>query len=199
MMAQKTEITRDDLMSMTDYEAERKERRTKMTALKRNRRISIGPDATFYFESYATMFHQIHEMLWIEKGGEAQISDELEAYNPLIPKGRELVATLMFEIDDENRRARFLAGLGGVEKTVSIAFNGQNPVLAKPEEDIDRTTADGKASAIQFLHFPFDEDQITLFKDKSVLITLGITHEKYGHMATLSADVRDALMTDFIV
>ena len=199
MMAQKTKITRDDLMSMTDYEAERKERRTKMTALKRNRRISIGPDATFYFESYATMFHQIHEMLWIEKGGEAQISDELEAYNPLIPKGRELVATLMFEIDDENRRARFLAGLGGVEERVSIAFNGQNPVLAKPEEDIDRTTADGKASAIQFLHFPFDEDQITLFKDKSVLITLGITHEKYGHMATLSADVRDALMTDFIV
>jgi len=199
MMAQKIEITRDDLMSMTDYEAERKERRTKMTALKRNRRISIGPDATFYFESYATMFHQIHEMLWIEKGGEAQISDELEAYNPLIPKGRELVATLMFEIDDENRRARFLAGLGGVEERVSIAFNGQNPVLAKPEEDIDRTTADGKASAIQFLHFPFDEDQITLFKDKSVLITLGITHEKYGHMATLSADVRDALMTDFIV
>ena len=198
MMAQKTEITRDDLMSMTDYEAERKERRTKMTALKRNRRISIGPDATFYFESYATMFHQIHEMLWIEKGGEAQISDELEAYNPLIPKGRELVATLMFEIDDENRRARFLAGLGGVEERVSIAFNGQNPVLAKPEEDIDRTTADGKASAIQFLHFPFDEDQITLFKDKSVIITLGITHEKYGHMATLSADVRDALMTDFI-
>tara|TARA_B110000208_G_scaffold96685_1_gene121060 strand:+ start:1046 stop:1645 length:600 start_codon:yes stop_codon:yes gene_type:complete len=199
MMAQKTKITRDDLMSMTDYEAERKERRTKMTALKRNRRISIGPDATFYFESYATMFHQIHEMLWIEKGGEAQISDELEAYNPLIPKGRELVATLMFEIDDENRRARFLAGLGGVEERVSIAFNGQNPVLAKPEEDIDRTTADGKASAIQFLHFPFDADQITLFKDKSVQITLGIAHAKYGHMAILSADVRDALMSDFIV
>ena len=120
MMAQKTEISRDDLMSMTNYEAERKERRTKMTALKRNRRISIGPDATFYFESYATMFHQIHEMLWIEKGGEAQISDELEAYNPLIPKGRELVATLMFEIDDENRRARFLAGLGGVENPKKI-------------------------------------------------------------------------------
>ena len=199
MMAQKIKITRDDLMSMTDYEAERKERRTKMTALKRNRRISIGPDATFYFESYATMFHQIHEMLWIEKGGEAQITDELEAYNPLIPKGRELVATLMFEIDDENRRARFLGGLGGVEETVSIAFNGQNPVLAKPEEDIDRTTADGKASAIQFLHFPFDVDQIALFKDKNVQITLGITHEKYGHMAILSADVRDALIADFIV
>ena len=198
MMTQKTEITRNDLMSMADYGAERKERRTKMTAIKRNRRVSIGPDATFYFESHATMFHQIHEMLWIEKGGEAQIADELEAYNPLIPNGHELVATLMFEIDDENRRARFLAGLGGVEETVSIAFNGQDPVQGFPEEDIDRTTADGKASAIQFLHFPFNADQIVKFKDPSVQVTLGISHEKYGHMAILPAEAREALAADFI-
>lgn len=196
-MELKTEITKADIMSMADYGLVRKERRTQVTALKRDRRVSIGPDATFYFENYETMFHQIHEMLWIEKGGEEQIADELEAYNPLIPQGRELVATLMFEIDDEDRRANFLAGLGGVEETVFISFDGNDKIQAQPEEDIDRTNAAGKASAIQFLHFPFTEEQIFKFHDPNVQVTLGITHPKYGHMAILSPENRKALAMDF--
>ncbi len=75
---------------------------------KRHRRLEVGPDCTFYFENFETMWNQVHEMLFIEKGGEAQIADELSAYNPLVPKGRELVATVMFEIDDPVRRAAFL-------------------------------------------------------------------------------------------
>ena len=196
-MAPKTEITKADIMPMAEYGPARKESRTRVTEMKRNRRVSIGPDATFYFENYGTMFHQIHEMLWIEKGGDDQIEDELEAYNPLIPGGRELVATLMFEIDDEIRRGKFLAGFGGVEETISINFDGADKIQGQPEEDIDRTNAAGKASAIQFLHFPFTEEQIFKFHDPNVQVTLGISHPKYGHMAILSAETRAALAGDF--
>lgn len=196
-MAQKTKITAADILSMDEYGSTRKERRSQVTAMKRNRRVSIGPDATFYFENFDTMFHQIHEMLWIEKGGKDQIPDELEAYNPLIPNGHELVATLMFEIDDEVRRGNFLAGLGGVEETVSIAFDGSDKIQGIPEEDIDRTNAAGKASAIQFLHFPFTDGQIFKFHDPNIQITLGISHPKYGHIAILSAETRAALAGDF--
>lgn len=196
-MAAKTEITKADILPMAEYGPIRKERRSQVTAMKRDRRVSIGPDATFYFENYETMLHQIHEMLWIEKGGEDQIPDELEAYNPLVPNGRELVATLMFEIDDEVRRGKFLAGLGGVEETVSIAFDGTDKVLGVSEEDIDRTNAAGKASAIQFIHFPFTDEQIFKFHDPNIQITLGISHPKYGHLAILPAETRAALAGDF--
>lgn len=189
-------ITRADIMPMEEYGVQRAERRRKVTALKRDRRVAVGPDATFYFESYDTMWHQVHEMLFIEKGGEDQIADELRAYNPLIPNGRELVATLMFEIDDPARRARFLAGLGGVEETVTLAFEGET-VAAVPEADVDRTTAEGKASSVQFLHFPFTTEQIAKFKKPGTKATLSVGHEKYGHAAVLPETVRQALAKDF--
>ena len=106
-MPAKHEITNDDIMARDDYIAVRPARKREITAIKKNRRVSVGPDATFYFESYDTMLHQVQEMLYIEKGGDDQIEDELSAYNPLIPNGRELVATLMFEIDEPVRRESF--------------------------------------------------------------------------------------------
>ena len=114
------EVTRGDILPMEDYSAQRKDWRAKLAEVKRDRRVAVGPVATFHFETYLTMWYQIHEMLFIEKGGEEQISDELAAYNPLVPKGDELVATVMFEIDDPERRERFLAGLGRVEKTAFL-------------------------------------------------------------------------------
>jgi len=190
------EIIPADIMDMADYGVIRKDSRAKVTAMKKSRRVHIGPDATFYFESYETMWHQVHEMLHIEKGGADQIEDELSAYNPLIPNGRELVATLMFEIDDPVRRANFLAGLGGVEETVSIRFAGLE-VRGVPEEDVDRTTADGKASSIQFLHFPFTDAAAAAFKAPGTEVQLVIGHEKYGHIAILPDAVRAALAADF--
>jgi hypothetical protein len=192
---QKTEISRADLMPMEEYAKIRKQRRTEMSALKRDRRVACGPDATFYFESYDTMWHQVHEMLYIEKGGEDQIEDELTAYNPLIPKGRELVATLMFEIDDEVRRHKFLSGLGGVEETITLEFGGE-VIKGVPEEDVDRTSADGKASSVQFIHFPFTDAQAAAFKASDSRVMLGIGHPKYGHMAILPEQTRAALAAD---
>ena len=191
-----TEITRDDIMDMDDYAAVRKERRRNITKMKTDRRVALGPDATFYFESYDTMWHQIHEMLYIERGGEEQIADELAAYNPLIPKGRELIATLMFEIDEPERRESVLAGLGGVEETACLNLGGK-VILAEAEADVDRTSADGKASSVQFLHFPFSDDDVALFGDPLVKVVLAIEHEKYSHMTILSEATRAALQGDF--
>ena len=195
-MTPRHEITRADILSPEDYAAARPERKRAVTELKKNRRVGVGPDATFYFESYDTMLHQVHEMLYIEKGGEEQIEGELRAYNPMIPGGRELVATLMFEIDEPKRRAEFLAGLGGVEETVTMTFGGET-ITATPERDVDRTTADGKASSIQFLHFPFTDAQVEKFRAAQTQVTLGIGHGKYTHMAGLPENVREALAQDF--
>jgi len=192
----KIELTQDDILDLAAYEKIREQRRAEIVAAKKLRRLAVGPYATFYFESYDTMWYQVQEMLRIEKGGEAQLSDELATYNPLIPKGKELVATVMFEIDNPDIRAAFLAGLGGVEDCMVIEVEGEK-VIAKPEQDVDRTNAAGKASSVQFVHFEFSDDQIVKFREKNASVTVGITHPKYGHMTVLSEASRAALATDF--
>ncbi|MCH8184302.1 MAG: DUF3501 family protein [Proteobacteria bacterium] len=195
-MPPKREITRDDIMAMDAFAAIRKRRRAEVSAIKRHRRVEIGPAATLYFESFDTMWWQIHEMLYIEKGGEEQIAGELDAFNPLIPKGDELVATLMFEIDDADRRARVLARLGGVENTVTLNVDGET-IRAVPEGDVERSTAAGRTSSVHFLRFPFTRPQIEKFARPGADVTLGVGHENYGHMARLPEAVRAALAGDF--
>ena len=192
----KFEITPDDIMPMSDYAKVRDERRKALVAVKKHRRTQIGPHATFYFENFDTMWHQIHEMLFIEKGGQQQIADEIAAFNPLIPKGHELVATLMFEIDDERLRKSILGRLGGVEETVFLKFANQE-IFATPEEDVDRTNEEGKASSVQFLHFNFSLEQIALFREFDGDVVLGIKHENYPHMKILSQETKAALARDF--
>ena len=195
-MSVKTELTREDIMPMEEYAKVRKERRSAIVALKRNRRMEIGPVAVCHFESYDSMWQQVHEMLFIERGSEEQISDELNAYNPMIPKGRELVCTVMFEIDEPIRRKNFLSKLGGVEETMTIAFAGET-VTGVPEADVDRTTADGKASSVQFLHFPFTPTQIAAFRTPDTQIIVGFGHAEYAHLTVMPEPTRAALAQDF--
>jgi hypothetical protein len=196
MPAGNHEITRADVMPMDAYGKIRQERRAEIVANKRRRRLAVGPYATFHFENYDSMWLQVHEMLYIEKGGEEQIPGELEAYNPLVPNGRELVATVMFEIDDPARRKAFLSQLGGVEETVFLQVAGEH-IMGVPEADVDRTTADGKASSIQFLHFPFTDAQVEAFRRPGTEVTVGIKHPSYGHMAVMPEAMRAALSADF--
>ena len=196
MMANKHEISRDDILPIDVYAAERKDNRARIVEVKRHRRLEVGPVCTFYFENFETMWHQVHEMLFIERGGEAQVADELSAYNPLIPKGRELVATVMFEIDEPIRRKSFLSRLGGVEETAFLEFAGER-VLGQPETDVDRTTADGKASSVQFIHFPFTAEQIAKFKAADTQVVIGFSHPEYAHMTVMPEAVRQALGKDF--
>ena len=190
------EITRADILDMAEYGKVRAEKRRALVQLKRNRRVPLGPHATFYFENYETMWQQVHEMLFIERGGEEQIPDELAAYNPLIPKGRELVATLMFEIDNPVLRKTVLGGLGGVEDTVFMRLDGQD-ILARAEADVDRTSAEGKASSVQFLHFDFTDAQAAAFARPGTEVTLGVRHPAYAHMTVLTDSVRAELAKDF--
>ena len=191
----KREVTRADILPTEVYSAERPEWRRKLAEVKRARRIAVGPHATFYFETYMTMWYQVQEMLFIEKGGEDQIADELAAYNPLVPKGDELVATVMFEIDEPERRQRFLAQVGGVEETAFLKV-GSETVAGRPEADMDRTSAAGKASSVQFIHFPFTPEQAAAFKADGAEIVLGFSHPAYAHMTQLTEPVRAALAAD---
>ena len=195
-MGSKTELTRDDILAVEAYQEIRDTRRAEIVAVKKLRRVAVGPYATFYFESFDTMWYQVQEMLRIEKGGDAQLVDELEAYNPLIPKGKELVATVMFEIDNPDIRSAFLAGLGGVEECMTLESDGE-AVIAEAEQDVDRTTADGKASSVQFVHFKLSDAQIAKFRDLATRVTVGINHPKYGHMTVLSEESQAALAEDF--
>lgn len=188
-------LKRADIMAMADYGKVRREKRREIAQIKKDRRVEVGPFATFYFENRATMWHQVHEMLFIEKGGEAQIDDELAAYNPLIPNGRELVATVMIEIDDERRRRTVLGRLGGFEETMFLRF-ADTEIGGIPEDDLDRTTADGKASSVQFVHFPFDDRQAAGFKSGAGEAILGVGHPNYAHMAVMPEAVRASLAAD---
>ncbi len=195
MSKEECKLTCEDILPMSEYGSRRAEQRKAMSAIKKNRRVAVGPDASFYFESFETMWHQVHEMLFIEGGGEAQIPGELEAYNPLVPNGRELVATFMIEIDNPERRARVLAGLGGIEECLTLRV-GDETITGVAEEDIDRTTAEGKASAVHFVHFPLTDAQTDAFRAGEVDISITITHDNYSHMAGLSQATRAALVTD---
>ena len=196
MTKEKRQIEKEDLIPFDVYAKSRKQIRKELVEFKKNRRVALGPYATFYFESFETMLAQVQEMLHIEKGGEEQLKDELTAYNPLIPNGKELTATLMFEIDNPVSRATFLDKVGGIEEKVFMKIDNEI-IKAVPEEDVDRTSAEGKASSVQFIHFKFNEDQINKFKSNNINIELGIDHEDYSHTTKLTADNIKSLTSDF--
>jgi hypothetical protein len=189
-------LTEADIIPSAEYTKRRMEWRKKVSAKKRNRRVDVGPYITFYFECYETMWLQVQEMVHIEKGGAEQIPGELEAYNPLIPNGSELTATFMIEIDEPNRRKRILDGLGGIEGAAFLRVGGET-IIGTPEADTDRTSAEGKASSVQFVHFPFTVEQIAAFSSPNAEVLLGFNHANYRHMAVMSEAVRAELTTDF--
>ena len=194
MPAAQRKITLADILSDDEYAAQRDALRQAFIAVKKNRRVEVGPFATFYFENYDTMWQQVMEMLRIEKGGAAQVAGELETYNPLIPQGRELIATLMLEIEDAGVRDRTLRTLAGIEETVFLDI-GKDRIKATPTEYEDRTTPDGKTSSVHWLRFSFTPEQIAKFKSERVI--LGIAHDNYGHMAVVPDAVRAELAKDF--
>ena len=196
MSKENREIQKEDIMPLEVYTKNRKELRKNIVNFKKDRRIALGPYATFYFESYETMLAQVQEMLYIEKGGDEQLKDELIAYNPLVPNGKELVATLMFEIDNPVSRAAFLGKVGGIEEKVFIKIDGEI-IKAIPEVDVDRTSADGKASSVQFVHFNLNDEQIKKFKSEGADVEIGMDHKEYSHTTKLSVESLKSLSADF--
>jgi hypothetical protein len=196
MSAAEHRITPADIIPNADFVARRKELRAASIARKKNRRVEVGPYATFYFENYDSMWFQVQEMLRIEQGGEAQMADELEVYNPLIPQGKELIATLMLEIDDPIRRENILKRLAGIEESVTMDIDGE-VIVATPTDYEDRTTPDGKTSSVHWVRFAFTDAQIEKFKGTDGRIMLAVNHENYGHIAIMAQAVRAELGGDF--
>ena len=195
MPKDKRQILKEDIMPLESYVKNRREIRKNIVEFKKDRRIALGPYATFYFENFETMLAQVQEMLYIEKGGDEQLKDELAAYNPLVPNGKELIATLMFEIDNPVSRAAFLGKVGGIENQVFMKIEG-NEIIALPEEDVYRTSAEGKASSVQFIHFRFNDEQIDKFKS-TLEIEIGIDHKEYSHSTKLTQATIKSLSKDF--
>ena len=192
----KFEIKEEDVIDIDNYIKERSNIKKEISIIKKYRRIPVGPHATFYFECYKTMIYQIQEMLYIERGGKEQLYDEIKAYNPLVPKGKELVATLMFEIDNENRRKEFLNSVGGIENKIFIKV-GDQKIFAKPEDDTERTTEDGKASSVHFLHFDFSIELVKEFTKVDTNILIGFDHPNYKHFSEVSETSKKELSNDF--
>ena len=194
-MTAKRRIDRSDILDPTIYAQVRKSVRATMIEVKQKRRMAVGPNATLHFECYDTMHYQIQEMLHAERGGEAQIEDELRAYAPLIPQGNELVATFMLEFTDPVIRARQQARLGGIEDMIGLEMDGET-IPADPEREVERTTAEGKTSSIHFLHFRLSPVQAERFRQPGERVTIAITHPDYGHMAVMSEETRQELAKD---
>jgi hypothetical protein len=182
-------IVEADIVASNVYAGERAERRKALIPVKRRRRVEVGPYATLYFENYDTMLAQVQEMLHIEKGGKEQIAGEIETYNPLIPQGLELIATLMIEIDEPARRTATLMKLAGIEESVYLQI-GAEKIQGKPTED-------GKTSSVHWVRFVFTKAQIAAFKSAAGTVVLGVAHPQYGHMAVVPAEVREELAKDF--
>lgn len=189
-------ILPEALMPLDEYAQKRTLIRKHMVELKRDRRLAVGPFATFHFENYETMWAQVMEMLHIEKGGPEQIQGELDAYNPLIPQGSELIATLMLEIEDPARRNRELVRLAGIDTCCYIELGNQR-LAGSPTEYGERTSADGKTSSVHWIRFAFTATLRQQFANPAVPALLGIAHPAYGHIAVIPPSTRAALSKDF--
>jgi len=189
-------LTRDDLYKLEDYAGNRDDIRSRVLAHKKNRKVHIGPVATLYFEDYQTVQYQIQEMLRVERIFEAAgIQEELDAYNPLIPDGSNWKVTFMIEEPDVDRRRELLSRLVGVEDTVWVRVDGNEPVYAIADEDLERNRAE-KTSSVHFLRFELDQSMVADLKAGASL-SMGIDHRNYSHQVEpVAIPVRDSLLAD---
>jgi hypothetical protein len=189
-------ITRDKLYSLEKYDAMRREFRDQVMAHKQTRRLPIGPNVTLYFEDVLTMQYQVQEMLRIERIFEGDaIQEELDAYNPLIPDGRNWKATFMIEYGDEAERRRQLARMTGIELAVWLRIGDGARITPIADEDLERTDED-KTSAVHFLRFELTPGMIAALR-QGVPITAGIDHPAYTHIVDpVPENIKQALLAD---
>ena len=188
-------LTRDDLWSLEEYAGRRAEFRQQVLAHKKLRQVALGPHATLYFEDQLTMHYQVQEMLRVERIFEAaEIEEELEAYNPLIPNGSNWKATFMIEYGDVEERQRALAQMGGIEETVWVQVSDGAKAYAIANEDMERTR-DSKAAAVHFMRFELSDQDLAELR-QGAAVHMGLDHASLANSITLEAAVREALCKD---
>jgi hypothetical protein len=190
-------LTSADLLSLEQYARERPALRARMIEHRRLRRLQIGEHCSWSFEDRQTVRYQVQEMLRTERIFEpAGIAEELDAYNPLIPDGRNLKATLLIEYQDPAERARRLSELRGFERRCWLRVAGFEPIYAAADEDLSREN-DIKTSAVHFLRWEFSAPMIAALKAGGALAA-GVDHPNYRFgVDPVPARLRDALLLDF--
>ena len=189
------QITRDDLMSLEQYAEQRNEFRQQVLAHKKNRQVALGPNATLYFEDRLTLLYQIQEMLRIEKVFEADgINEELEAYNPLIPSGRNFKATFMIEYADATVRAAQLEKMINIEDLVWMQVGEHDKIWAIADEDLERSN-DTKTSAVHFMRFEINDEMAQELK-AGADFQIGVQHAVYTYDVLVVGDTRASLLAD---
>ena len=188
-------LTRDDLYTLEAYARERAAFRARVLAHKRPRSVAIGAHVTLLFEDRLTIQYQVQEMLRVERIFEpAGIDEELEAYNPLVPDGSNLKATMLIEYPDPDERARRLVELHDIERRVALRIGTMPPIVAVADEDMDRST-DSKTSAVHFLRFDLDPAHAAALKNGTPA-EFAIDHPHYGERAVVTDETRVALAAD---
>jgi len=189
-------LSRDDLFTLEKYAAMRKEFRARVMQHKKARRLPIGPNATLYFEDRLTIHYQIQEMLRAEKIFEPEgIQEELDAYNPLVPDGRNWKATFMIEFEDARERRRQLAKLVGIEDCVWMKVDDNDPIIPVYDEDLERSTED-KTSSVHFMRFELSDADLKALRNGAP-IAAGINHEMYNYtVSPIAAETCDSLVND---
>jgi hypothetical protein len=188
-------ITRSDLMSLEQYAEKRDEFRQQVLAHKKDRQVALGPNATLYFEDRLTLLYQIQEMLRIEKVFEADgINEELEAYNPLIPDGRNFKATFMIEYPDREVRAAQLEKLVGIEDLVWMRIGGHDKVWSIADEDLPRSN-ETKTSAVHFMRFEIS-DAMARDLQAGADWHIGVQHPVYSYDLAITGATRASLLND---
>jgi hypothetical protein len=189
------QLSREDLYSLEQYSLERADFRARVLEHKKNRRVSIGPNLSLYFEDRLTIQYQVQEMLRIEKIFEADaILEELDAYNPLIPNGSNLKCTAMLEFGDVAVRKDRLAQLVGIEHLVWMQVEGHDRIFAISNEDLERSTED-KTSAVHFMRFELTEE-IKSDLLAGAGLSFGTDHAGYPYTEEVPAETRQALLQD---
>ncbi len=190
-------IERSSLLTLEAYARQRKDFRARVIAHKKNRTVHLGDHVTLIFEDELTIRYQIQEMLRIEKTFEEEgIQDELDAYNPLVPDGANLKATMMIEYEDPVVRARELAKLKGIEDAVYVQVDGHPRVKAIADEDLQREN-DEKTSSVHFLRFEFTAAMIATIKGGGA-VAMGIDHPQYrARVDEIAPQVQASLARDF--
>jgi hypothetical protein len=194
-MNQQTRITREDLMSLEQYDERRPEFRRQVLAHKKHRQVMLGPNTTLYFEDRLTLLYQIQEMLRIEKIFEAHgIDEELEAYNPMVPSGRNFKATFMIEYTDPAVRAVQLKKMVGIEDLVWMQVGGFDKIWAISDEDLDRST-ETKTSAVHFMRFEITDEMADALKHSADWV-IGVQHPVYTYEFNVEGATRTSLLND---
>jgi hypothetical protein len=188
-------LTRSDILPGDEYERRREEIRRRTMVLKDRRRVLVGDHCSIHFENRETLLYQVHEMLRVERSWDrpGAVEDELLAYNPLLPGGGDLSATVMFEYETADERAQYLAGLTGIENHLWLVIGTEKPIAAHFD---DAQIAAGKISSVQFVRFTIDSFRREQLDEEGTAVRIVIDHPRYQAQSVLSEQTRREIAHD---